>query len=340
MNTRLKKILLIHTGGTFGMMPAEPTRVLAPADIQHLILKYLPEIENIARIDFEVAFNIDSANIQIHHWQTLAGIILKNYQKYDGFVIIHGTDSMVYSASALSFMLQGLAKPVIFTGSQRPLAVIRSDARGNLISSIELATYPIPEVSIYFDNQLFRGNRVIKISSTSYEAFASPNFPILAEVGLDLTISKNILPAGKKLFYHDGFDENILCIRFFPGLQPAHLETITDSPVKGVIIEALGLGNLSIHEKSLIPWIEKMDRVGKIIVISSQSPYGTVNFNLYECGQKIVTAGGISAADMTTAAAIIKLMFLLGQFPENSRKVKEYYQKSIAGELTESPART
>ena len=333
-DTKLKNILLIHTGGTFGMMPTEPTKVLAPADIRHLILKYLPEIANIARIDFKVAFNIDSANIQIHHWQTLAGMIAANYQKYEGFVIIHGTDSMVYTASALSFMLQGLAKPVILTGSQRPLAVIRSDARSNLIGSIELATYKIPEVSIYFDNQLFRGNRAIKISSTSYEAFASPNFPILAEVGLDITLSKNILAAGKKLLYSDQFDENVLCLRFFPGLLPSHLDGIPDSPVKGVIIEALGLGNLSIDEKPLIPWIEKMNQAGKIIVITSQSPYGTVNFNLYECGQKIIAAGGISAMDMTTSAAIIKLMFMLGQFPDDPQKVKFYYQKSIAGELT------
>ncbi|OGB66909.1 MAG: hypothetical protein A2Y94_02380 [Caldithrix sp. RBG_13_44_9] len=334
----MKNILLIHTGGTFGMMPAEPTKILAPADIQHLILKYLPETENIARIDFEVAFNIDSANIQIHHWRTLAGMILQNYKKYDGFVIIHGTDSMVYTASALSFMLQGLAKPVILTGSQRPLAVIRSDARSNLVNSIELATYNIPEVSIYFDKQLFRGNRAIKISSTSYEAFASPNFPVLAEVGLDITLAKNILPARKKLLYSDRFDENILCIRFFPGLLPAHLEAIAGSPVKGVVIEALGLGNLSIYEKSLIPWIENMSRAGKIIIITSQSPYGTVNFNLYECGQLITAAGGLSAGDMTSAASIIKLMFLLGQFPDNPQRVKTYYQKSLAGELTESDA--
>jgi L-asparaginase len=334
----MKSILLIHTGGTFGMMPAEPTKALAPADIQQLILKYLPEIEKIARIDFEVAFNIDSANIQIHHWQTLARMISKNYQSYDGFVIIHGTDSMTYTASALSFMLQGLAKPVILTGSQRPLAMIRSDARSNLINSIELATYDIPEVSICFDEQLFRGNRAIKISSTSYEAFASPNFPALAEVGLDVKISDHILPAGKKLLFSEHFDENIFCLRFFPGLSPAHLESIISSSIKGVIIEALGLGNLSIQEKSLVPWIEKMNRDGKIVIITSQSPYGTVNFNLYECGQLITSAGGLSAGDMTSAASIIKLMFLLGQFPDNIAKVKTYYQRSLAGELTESPA--
>ncbi len=332
----MKKILLIHTGGTFGMMPAKPSKMLVPADIRHLILKYLPEIENIAHVDFEVAFNIDSANIQIHHWQTLAEMIKQHYLSYDGFVIIHGTDSMTYTASALSFMLQGLTKPVILTGSQRPLALIRSDARNNLINSIELATFPIPEVCIYFDKYLFRGNRTIKISSISYEAFASPNFPILAEVGLDIELSKNIRSPGKELLYSNNFDDNIFYFRFFPGLPPQHLENFVKSPIKGVIIEALGLGNLAIQEKSMIPWIEKMAEAGKVIVITSQSPYGAVNFHLYECGQLIARAGGLSAGDMTSSAAITKLMFLLGQFPEELEKVKTYYQKSLAGEITES----
>jgi L-asparaginase len=330
----MKKILLIHTGGTFGMMPLQPSQALAPADIQELILKYLPDIRTIAQIDFEVAFNIDSSNIQVEHWQKLGRLIQKKYQQYDGFVIIHGTDAMVYSASALSFMLQGLDKPVILTGAQRPLAVIRSDARGNLINSIELATHDIPEVGIFFGTHLYRGNRTIKISNTSYKAFASPNHPALAEVGLDITLTKYILNPGSTLSYQDSFDDHVLCFRFHPGLSPKYLEHLIDSPLRGIVIEALGSGNVSILDNSLIPWIEKMSKAGKIVVINSQSPYGKVDFSRYECGHQIETAGGIPALDMTTACCLIKLMFLFGTIPTDISKVKQVFLEPLAGELS------
>ncbi len=330
----MKRILLIHTGGTFGMMPMEPYRTLAPADIQKNILTYLPEIEKIANIDFEVAFNIDSANIQIHHWQTLAQIIYENYAEYDGFVIIHGTDAMVYTANALSFILQGLAKPVILTGSQRPLAQIRSDARSNLVNSLELATFDIPEVAIFFGTQLYRGNRTVKISSTHYEAFSSPNYPRLAEVGLDISISKNILTPGPSLKFYDNFDNRVLCIRFHPGLNIEFLESILATSIRAVVIEALGVGNLATEENSLIPWFEKMKKAGKLVVISSQSPYGRVDLNLYKGGEMIQKAGGISAYDMTPTATVVKLMWLLGQYKDDLRKVTESLLNPLAGEVT------
>ncbi|MCK5453384.1 MAG: asparaginase [Calditrichia bacterium] len=331
----MKKILLIHTGGTFGMMPLQPSQALAPADIQELILKYLPEIRSIAQIDFEVAFNIDSSNIQVEHWKKLGRLIKQKYQQYDGFVIIHGTDAMVYSASALSFMLQGLDKPVILTGSQRPLAVIRSDARSNLINSIELATRNIPEVGIFFGTNLYRGNRAIKISNTSYKAFASPNNPALAEVGLDITLSKYILQPGSSFRYQDSFDDHVLCFRFHPGLSPKYLESFTDSPLRGIVIEALGVGNVSILTNSLIPWIERMTKAEKIVVINSQSPYGKVDLSRYECGHQIEAAGGISGLDMTTACCLIKLMFLFGQNPSDISKLKQGFLEPLAGELSQ-----
>ncbi len=330
----MKRILLIHTGGTFGMMPVEPSHVLAPAHIQENILRYLPEIQQIAHIDFEVAFNIDSANIQIHHWQKLGRIIRDNYNAYDGFVIIHGTDAMVYTADALSFMLQELARPVILTGSQRPLAQIRSDARSNLISSLELATYSIPEVAIFFGTHLYRGNRTLKISSTRYEAFASPNFPPLAEVGLDISVSENVLSPGKNLRYREHFENSVFSFQFHPGLPPSYLDYLVDSPIRAVVIQALGVGNLAVQENSLIPWIEKMSAVNKIVAISSQSPYGRVDLNRYECGKMVQDAGGISAGDMTTATAIVKLMFLLGEYGGNIERVKERFLQPLAGELT------
>jgi len=330
----MKKILLIHTGGTFGMMPLQPSQALAPADIADLILKYLPDIQTLADIDFDVAFNIDSSNIQIDHWQILGHLIQKNYQKYDGFVIIHGTDAMVYTAAALSFMLHGLDKPVILTGSQRPLALIRSDARSNLISSIELATHDIPEVGIFFGTHLYRGNRTVKISSTSYEAFASPNTEVLAQIGLDITLSKNLLPRGESLQYRDSFDDRVICFRFHPGLSPDYCQHFIDSPVQGFVLEALGVGNLPILKNSFIPWIKKVTAAGKIVVIASQSPYGRVDLSRYECGDQIKQAGGIPAADMTTACCLVKLMFLLGKFPLDIQKVREEFQSPLAGELS------
>jgi len=331
----MKKILIIHTGGTFGMVPIEPSKPLAPPAVQDHILNYVPEIVKIANVDFETAFNIDSANIQIRHWQKLTKIIRQSYNHYDGFVIIHGTDAMVYTASALSFMLQGLSKPVILTGSQRPLAQIRSDARSNLINSLELATAQIPEVCIFFGIHLYRGNRTIKISSTHYDAFISPNYPPLAEVGLDISISKkDLLNPGKNLVIHDQFDDRVFCFRFHPGLHPEYLKGLLDSPVKAVVIEALGSGNMAIFENSMIPWVEEMNKAGKIVVINSESPYGRINLDLYESGRRIKDAGAIPAEDMTTAASIIKLMFLLGSYKNEIKTIKDRFVQPIAGELT------
>ena len=330
----MKRILLIHTGGTFGMVPIEPSKTLAPADIQNHILAHVPEITRIADVEFKLAFNIDSANIQISHWQKLAKIIYQNYSLFDGFVIIHGTDAMVYTASALSYMLRGLSKPVILTGSQRPLSQIRSDARSNLINSMELATYNIPEVTIFFGTRLYRGNRTIKISSTHDDAFASPNFPPLAEVGLDISISEGTLQAKDSLIYENKFDSHVFCMQFYPGLPPNYLDCIVESPIQAVVVKALGAGNLAVQENSLIPWIKKMNRSNKIIVMGSQSPYGRVNLDLYESGKMAQDAGGISSQDMTNPATIVKLMFLLGQNRHQTDIIKKKLLEPLSGEIT------
>ncbi len=318
------------------MVPVEPSQMLAPPDIQDQVLSHVPEIQQIARVDFSVIFNLDSANIQIHHWQQLARHIYENYPRYDGFVIIHGTDAMVYTAAALSFMLPGIRKPVIFTGSQRPLAQIRSDARSNLINSLELATHPIPEVAIFFGTRLFRGNRTLKISSTHYDAFDSPNFPPLAEVGLDIEIARHLLlkPGPNPLALKDALDTRVFSFQFFPGLKPEYLKALLESPLKAVVIEALGVGNLAVQENSLIPWIKDFTRAGKLVVITSQSPYGRTDLNLYECGQMIQDAGGISAHDMTTPTTIVKLMFLLGQYAGEVGRVRDELTVPLAGEIS------
>jgi L-asparaginase len=330
----MKNILLIYTGGTFGMVPVEPTKTLVPTTIQNHILGILPEIKKIANIELQVPFNLDSSNIQIYHWQELASLISQNYQDFDGFVIVHGTDTMIYTATALSFMLRNLSKPIILTGSQRPLAEIRSDARGNLINSLELATHPIPEVCIFFGTYLFRGNRTVKISNTHYNAFASPNFSPLAEVGLDITLSPNALLPGQELRFDPQLKESVICFRFFPGLLSSNLQYLVNSPIQAVIIEAVGSGNLASKENSMIPWIKEMTERGKIVAINSQSIYGKVNMLLYESGLFAQKAGALSSGDMTTPATVVKLMHLIGKHGDNTDRIKKEFVKSLAGELT------
>lgn len=331
----MKKILIIHTGGTFGMVKMKPSEILAPNQMQERITAHVPELERIAEIDFQALFNLDSSNVQPHHWQELAATIHANIDSYDGFVVIHGTDALAYTAAALSFMLQNLPKPVILTGSQRPIAEIRTDARSNLINAVELATYTIPEVCIFFGTRLFRGNRAVKTSTIEYGAFESPNYPPLAEVGLDVHIAENLLlkPAGG-LQLKTGISDRVLTLSFFPGLPPDNLRCLFYTPVQAIVIRGLGLGNVAVQEKSFVPLIEELTRAGKLVVITSQSSHGRVDLSRYQNGKLIEAAGAVSAADMTTEATIVKLMHLLGQYPEDIEEVRRQFPLPIAGEIT------
>lgn len=332
----MKKILILHTGGTFGMVKMQPGEILAPGQMQERITTHIPELERIARIDFQAPFNLDSSNMQPHHWQELAGLIYNNLDNYDGFVVIHGTDALSYTAAALSFMLRNLPKPVVLTGSQRPLSEIRTDARTNLINAVELATYPIPEVCIFFGTRLLRGNRAVKTSTIDYGAFESPNFPPLAEVGLDVHVAANhvLQPAGPSEL-KTALSDRVLTLSFFPGLQPDYLRCLFYTPVQAVVICGLGLGNLSVQEKSFVPLIEDLTGAGKVVAITSQSRHGQVDLSRYENGKRIAAAGAIGAGDMTTEAAIVKLMHLLGQYPEDISEVRKHFCRSIAGEISE-----
>jgi L-asparaginase len=332
----MKTILIIHTGGTFGMLPMKPSSTLAPGRVQEEITRYAPELLQIANIDFHAAFNLDSADMQPFHWQRLATHIYQNIDKYDGFVIIHGTDSMSYTAAALSFMLQNLPKPVILTGSQRPIAEIRTDARMNLINAVELATHLIPEVGIFFGTGLFRGNRAVKVSSTDYGAFISPNFPSLAEVGLEINIFDHHLRPGGTLQLKTAISDEVLVIPYFPGQQPEYLQWLPESPVKALVIEALGLGNVAIKDHGLVSLIEKLGAAEKLVVITSQSRRGRVDLSRYENGRHLQQAGAVGAYDMTFEATIVKLMHLLGNYPGNIAKVREQLCTPLAGEITPS----
>ncbi|RMG68452.1 MAG: asparaginase [Calditrichaeota bacterium] len=331
-------ILILHTGGTFGMMPVAPTDTLAPSDIQEVLQRFLPELEKIADLSVEVVFNLDSADLQIHHWQCLAEQIFHQLDRYDGFVIIHGTDAMVYTAAALSFMLQNLPKPVVLTGSQRPIAEIRSDARSNLINAVELATHPIPEVGIFFGTSLFRGNRTIKYSTVEFNAFVSPNYPVLASVGLDVKVSHSALlpqPAGPPRLC-PAMSQAVQVVRYFPGMPAEPLLRWVDHPVEAVVIEALGLGNVAVRENSLIPAVRALTEAGKVVAISSQCLHGGVDLSRYANGRALLEAGAVGVGDMTTETTIVKLMHLLGCHAGDPQRIRQQLVTPLAGEI--SPA--
>lgn len=331
----MKRILLIHTGGTMGM-PSGGSRPAAAQQFADELFRHIPGAKTIADIDFKSPFNVDSSNITVSHWIELGTLVAEHIDRYDGFVVIHGTDTMSYTACALSYSLGNLTKPVILTGSQRPLSDIRTDAKNNLINAIELATYDIPEVGIFFDYKLFRGNRTKKISIDNFDAFTSPNFPALAEVGLNIEIKgHHRQPAGT--FRMDRkFSNRVACFRLFPGFDPRVLDPMIDSGILVYVIEAFGSGNVPILDNSLIPFIDKATRSGRLVIITSQCINGAVNFDLYECGKQAMQAGAISGQDMTTEAAVIKAMFLLGQFDNQVAKVHNNFSTCLAGELTEA----
>ncbi|MGD9900214.1 MAG: asparaginase [Calditrichaceae bacterium] len=308
----MKRILLVHTGGTFGMVPAEPKSILAPGNFQSQILINVPEIVNIADIDVEIPFNLDSSNIGIKEWQILTELINARMDDYDGFVIIHGTDTMVYTAAALSFTLRNLNKPVILTGAQRPLSKLRSDARTNLIDAVELATMDIFEVLIVFGQKIVRGTRAKKVSISSYDAFESPNFPLIGEIGLNIKLNKLLLyKSAAKYSFLPGFNQKALIVSIVPSLKPEYYFPMLENDIEAYIFTGFGAGNLPNTEPNWIPFIQNAEKLGKSVFICSNSMHGSVDLSLYESGQKALEAGAVGLADMTIESAYIKLLKIL-----------------------------
>ena len=330
----MKRLLLLHTGGTLGMaVPA--AGALKPEGPLAGVFQYIPEALELADIETQALFNMDSADMHSRHWEGMARAIEENLDRYDGFVIIHGTDTMAYSAAALSYMLVNLPKPVILTGAQRPIAMIRTDARSNLVNALELATKDIPEVGLFFNHRLFRGNRASKVSIDEFDAFMSPNYPALAEVGLHLEIRQDAIRRPAGLFQvQSGFSDEVLTIRLVPGMNPRHLEPLLDGPVRAFVFEAFGAGNVPSQDPSLIPFIERATEREKLVAVCSQALSGAVDLELYESAQLAASAGALSCRDMTTEAAVVKLMFLLGQFEGDTSKVRRNWDVSLAGEMS------
>jgi L-asparaginase len=334
----VKKILILHTGGTIGMaQSAKGDKALKPSALQTHFLELVPELKQLAEIKTLVLSNIDSSNVTPHHWVEWLAVLKGVYSAYDGFVITHGTDTMAYTGAALSFALRHLSKPVVLTGSQRPLTHIRSDARENLINSVEVACHGPREVSICFGNELLRANRTTKFSATDYVAFESFNFPLLAKMGV--RIEKNWQRFSKTQTVKNGtpqwlshFDMRVFCFKIFPGISAELLlAAICNENCRGIVLEAYGSGNMPSIDTLLIKMIAEGIKLEKPVVIVSQCPHGQVDLKLYESGIKLKEVGALSAGDMTMEASVVKLMHGLG-LGLTGHKLKSYFSKNICGE--------
>lgn len=338
-------ILLIYTGGTIGMKVDPGIQALIPFDFSQ-ILEEVPELTKFAyRID-SYTFDplIDSSDVEPGLWVSLVRLIEEKYDDYDGFVILHGTDTMAYSASTLSFMIEGLTKPVIFTGSQLPIGMPRTDGKENLISSVEIAAAKdeeghalVPEVCICFDNVLIRGNRSRKFNSDNFRAFRSEDFPPLAEAGINIRYNTALIRRPQsweaRPLFHTELDTRVSILKIHPGITPGVVRDILlGEETRAVIMETYGAGNAPSKEWFLSIVKEASDR-GKIILNITQCVAGSVNMDIYATGKSLKAAGVVNGYDSTTESALGKLFYLLGVFKTND-KVKDGLEMDLRGEIS------
>ena len=312
------------------MLPEGDPGPLAPSSYAENLLPYVRGLGERVDIVGEVYSNIDSTDMEPSHWEGLARLISDRMDDFDGFLVLHGTDTMAYTASALSFMLQNLPKPVVLTGSQRPVAELRTDARTNLIHSALCATLDIPEVTLFFGTHLFRGNCSTKVSIQSYEAFNSPNVDPLIEMGVDIQRhSPSLRPQGEFRFV-EGFSRKVMVLYMFPGIRAGQLRAAVDAGAEGVVLLGFGAGNVPLDG-----WpqaIAEAAEAGVPVVLRSQSLQGDVILGRYQGGAAAKAAGAISARTMTVESAIVKSMFLLNKSRDLS-DFREAWRHSIAGEI-------
>jgi len=333
-----KRVYIAYTGGTIGMTPSEEGYIPTPGYLK-MQMENMLELKSGIMPEYTInEYNplLDSANMTPDKWVAIAQDIADNYHQYDGFVVLHGTDTMAYTASALSFMLEGLNKPVIITGSQIPMCEIRNDARGNLITAILLAgNYHIPEVCLFFGDKLFRGNRTVKVSADQLDAFDSPNFPPLGTVGVDIKINYNLLHTAEKqeIAIHKFTDHSIGILRVFPGISAQVVENILQPPLEGLILETYGVGNIPDNNKDLLAVLKRACEQGLVIAACTQSLRGTVDLGAYKAGSVLEKAGVISCFDMTTEAALTKMYYLFSR-GFDLEQIRKMMQQNIRGELT------
>lgn len=334
----MKKISYIYTGGTVGMV--ETASGYAPRkNYLRGVMERIPDLQKDGMpawdiIEFDPL--LDSSNMSAKEWNKIARVISESYDEYDGFVILHGTDTMAYTASALSFMLEGLAKPVVLTGSQIPIGRVRSDAQDNIVTSaIVAAEGRVPEVSLCFGGKLLRGNRSTKVSADDLLAFDSPNYPQLADIGVDIRYnSRVILPPGKKLNMTP-LDENIpiAVLKIFPGLQFGIFDGIITKELKGLVLEGFGAGNVPQYDNTLMPMLKKAVDNGTVICVCTQCLRGSAMLGAYEVSSGLKAAGALSGNDMTAEAAVSKLYYLFSSKRSHS-EIKALMEKDLRGEMT------
>ncbi|QIR14539.1 asparaginase [Shewanella aestuarii] len=332
-----RSIYVAYTGGTIGMQKTDNGFVPVSGFLTDCV-QSMPEFYHDEMPEFvihEYCPLIDSSNMAPTDWQMIADDIKANYSQYDGFVILHGTDTMAYTASALSFMLQGLSKPVIVTGSQIPLAQLRSDGQTNLLNSLYIAAnYPVAEVCLFFNNKLFRGNRSTKAHADGFDAFASPNFPLLLEAGIKINVKagKISIPTNAPLQVVDIKPQPIGVVTLYPGISTQIFENILQQPVKALILLTFGVGNAP-QDPQLLNALKQADQRGIVLVNLTQCFQGKVNMGGYATGNALAKAGVISGVDMTIEAALAKLHYLLS-IDLSPAEVKQKMQQDLVGELS------
>ncbi|MCQ2236679.1 MAG: asparaginase [Bacteroidales bacterium] len=339
----MSSVLIVYTGGTIGMVKSPSTNTLVPMDFSN-IRKKVPELQ---MFDFKVdtiTFNppIDSSEMCPDVWVRLCNIIKDNYDSYDGFVILHGTDTMAYTASALSFMLQNLAKPVVLTGSQLPMGTIRTDGKENLIAALEIAAARengmaiVPEVSVYFQSKLYRGNRCSKVNASDFMAFTSQGYPHLAEVGIDIKYSYahiRYTPVEGPLSIMTDMEQNIALLKIFPGMTRGYVHQVLNIPgVRGIVMETFGSGNAP-TDKWFLEELHQALLRGVVILNVTQCLAGSVEMWRYDTGRHLMDMGVISGRDITTEAALTKLMHILGNYT-NPAEIRIMLNKSLKGEIS------
>lgn len=338
------KVLLIYTGGTIGMNRNPQTGALEPFDFEHL-LNNVPELAQFEMLIDSYQFDppIDSSDMSPKLWTELAQIITDRYADYDGFVVLHGTDTMSYSASALSFMLQNLCKPIIFTGSQLPIGMLRTDGKENLITSIEIAgakhqdgTPLVPEVCVYFNGHLMRGNRTTKQSADAFDAFESFNYPHLAEAGVQITYNDKAIHRPdyrRQLRASLQLDPSVVILSLFPGFREDLMRHIINTPdLRAIVMRTYGSGNAP-QSQWLLTALKEAYHRGKVIINISQCLQGRVEMGRYDTGYQLQEAGVISGYDGTVESAVTKLMYLMGKY-DNPEQVRKFMRQSICGEIT------
>jgi L-asparaginase len=335
-----KRVYIAYTGGTIGMKRTRAGYRPAQGYLQRLMAQ-TPELRDASMPAFTIHEYdplLDSSNMTPRQWVEIARDIAGNYRRYDGFVVLHGTDTMAYTASALPFMLNGLGKPVIITGSQIPLCEVRNDARDNLITSLLIASqYDIPEVCLYFGGLLLRGCRAVKVSADGFAAFASPNLPPLGTVGTDIEIDWPLVRKRSKKFRLEEFATPavVSALRLFPGIAPDLVRNVLRPPLQGLVLEAYGVGNGPDHDTEFVAALAEATKRGVVIVDCTQCLEGTVDLSEYATGAALAQAGVISGYDMTAEAALTKLYYLFSR-GYSSAKVKREMLRDLRGEMTAS----